>query len=241
MNRSVRMLALGMLLTAQGARAAAAEIEAGPLWNDGDAQAKCPALCARHGNQYWTGAWRTTVPNVMSVCSCEVGAGQPYSSPGYVPAPYPPGAIPSNAVKMYPGTDFPGNDLGRGSMHADSPEACASLCLGDGRCGAFTFLIQENKCYLKAGPTTFDGSLVAVSGVIQSRPPMAPGYGGGYAVYPVQPMAPTMAAPTFCSIVGTPKCPGCSISCPPGRTPVCNQPVEGVTSFCARDASCKCE
>jgi hypothetical protein len=146
----------------------------------------------------------------------------------------------TGGVKMYPGTDFPGNDLG-GSIQAASPEACASLCVADGRCGACTFNVQANKCYLKTGPTRFDGSLAAVSGVIQSRPPLPPGYAPAQPAYPVQPMAPTTAAPAFCSMVGTPKCPGCSISCPPGRTPVCNQPVEGVTPYCARDASCRCE
>ncbi len=42
--------------------------EAGPIWNNGDANGKCPAVCAP--NMRWTGQWRTTVPNRMSVCEC---------------------------------------------------------------------------------------------------------------------------------------------------------------------------
>lgn len=52
------------------------EIEAGPIWNDGDANGKCPAVCGRAGLQ-WAGPWRTTVPGVMSVCTCGAG-GAPY-------------------------------------------------------------------------------------------------------------------------------------------------------------------
>jgi Mannan-binding protein len=45
------------------------EIEAGPLFNDGAAKATCPQLCKAPAR--WTGAWRTTKPGIMSVCSCE--------------------------------------------------------------------------------------------------------------------------------------------------------------------------
>lgn len=43
------------------------EREAGPIWNQGDANAKCAAL-ARRENAEWTGQWRTTQVGVMSVC-----------------------------------------------------------------------------------------------------------------------------------------------------------------------------
>jgi hypothetical protein len=43
------------------------DVEAGPLWNNGDAERKCPALCAP---AKWTGQWRTTVQGRMSVCNC---------------------------------------------------------------------------------------------------------------------------------------------------------------------------
>lgn len=42
-------------------------VEAGPIWNQTDAQQVCPAL-ARQYNMVWTGQWWTTQWNVMSVC-----------------------------------------------------------------------------------------------------------------------------------------------------------------------------
>ena len=45
------------------------EIQAGPIWNEGDAQKKCPNVCAQ-AQQPWSGLWRTTVWGQMSVCSC---------------------------------------------------------------------------------------------------------------------------------------------------------------------------
>lgn len=44
-----------------------------------------------------------------------------------------------------------------------------------------------------------------------------------------------------CSVGGSAKCPGCSVSCEPGMRPVCKPGWEGVTSFCGRDAACTCE
>ncbi len=44
------------------------DVEAGPIWSDKDAQAKCAATCSSHGG--WKGAWTTTQPSVMSVCGC---------------------------------------------------------------------------------------------------------------------------------------------------------------------------
>lgn len=45
------------------------DIEAGPIWNNADAQNKCPGLCFGHGLS-WSGQWRTTVQGQMSVCEC---------------------------------------------------------------------------------------------------------------------------------------------------------------------------
>ena len=45
-------------------------IEAGPLWNQQDAQTKCPRVCdIRSG--IWTSAWWTTESGKMSVCECK--------------------------------------------------------------------------------------------------------------------------------------------------------------------------
>jgi hypothetical protein len=42
-------------------------IEVGPIWNQMDADRKCPAAARKNGG-VWTGQWRTTVPGQMSVC-----------------------------------------------------------------------------------------------------------------------------------------------------------------------------
>lgn len=44
------------------------DVEAGPIWNNSDAQTKCPATCASKGG--WNGQWTTTIPGEMSVCGC---------------------------------------------------------------------------------------------------------------------------------------------------------------------------
>lgn len=47
------------------------EHKAGPIFNDADAQKKCPQVC---GSSPWSGLWRTTVWGTMSVCSCSGGS-----------------------------------------------------------------------------------------------------------------------------------------------------------------------
>ncbi len=42
-------------------------VEAGPIWNQADAQRKCPQVAKANGGT-WNGQWRTTVPGKMSVC-----------------------------------------------------------------------------------------------------------------------------------------------------------------------------
>ncbi len=44
-------------------------IEAGPIWDNNDAQRKCPATCDKAGGK-WDGGWWTTVQGKMSVCQC---------------------------------------------------------------------------------------------------------------------------------------------------------------------------
>lgn len=48
-------------------------VEAGPIWNQGDAQNKCKALASKN-NAKWTGQWVTTVQGEMSVCQLELNA-----------------------------------------------------------------------------------------------------------------------------------------------------------------------
>lgn len=45
-------------------------VDAGPLWNQFDAQNKCPDVCKRSNGRAWDGNWKTTEPGRASVCSC---------------------------------------------------------------------------------------------------------------------------------------------------------------------------
>lgn len=47
------------------------EYEAGPIWNQSDAEVKCPAICTSHSGS-WTGQWRTTETGRMSICECTI-------------------------------------------------------------------------------------------------------------------------------------------------------------------------
>lgn len=51
-------------------RPAPFSVEAGPIWNQADAERKCPPLARRNGAN-WTGHWWTTIPNEMSVCQLQ--------------------------------------------------------------------------------------------------------------------------------------------------------------------------
>ncbi|MDP3274686.1 MAG: mannan-binding protein [Deltaproteobacteria bacterium] len=51
---------------------ASRNVEAGPIWNQGHAQRRCPSVCGGQGMQ-WNGQWSTTIQGRMSVCGC-VGA-----------------------------------------------------------------------------------------------------------------------------------------------------------------------
>lgn len=45
-------------------------IKAGPIWNDMDADTKCPAVCTSH-SATWTKNWVTTKEGEMSTCECQ--------------------------------------------------------------------------------------------------------------------------------------------------------------------------
>ena len=45
------------------------DVLAGPIWNNDDAQTKCPVVCASYGGT-WNGQWTTVVEGKMSVCGC---------------------------------------------------------------------------------------------------------------------------------------------------------------------------
>ena len=46
-------------------------VNAGPIWNQQDAEVKCPVVAYAVGGR-WTGQWRTTRQGQMSVC--EIGS-----------------------------------------------------------------------------------------------------------------------------------------------------------------------
>lgn len=48
--------------------AMAIDIDAGPIWNNDDAQRKCPSVCGSYRN--WDGNWRTVETGRNSVCAC---------------------------------------------------------------------------------------------------------------------------------------------------------------------------
>ena len=45
------------------------DVPAGPIWNNEDAKAKCPAICASYGGA-WNGQWTTVIPGKLSVAGC---------------------------------------------------------------------------------------------------------------------------------------------------------------------------
>ncbi|HVF58464.1 MAG TPA: multicopper oxidase domain-containing protein [Thermoanaerobaculia bacterium] len=44
---------------------------AGPIWDNEDAKVKCSKACLAD-NATWNGQWKTTIPDKLSVCGCEV-------------------------------------------------------------------------------------------------------------------------------------------------------------------------
>jgi hypothetical protein len=53
-----------------GVKPITAPIQAGPLWNQQDAENKCHPICAAQSG-VWTSAWRTTVQGQRSECDCK--------------------------------------------------------------------------------------------------------------------------------------------------------------------------
>ena len=60
------------------------QLSPGPIWNNNDAQGKCPNLCASN-DLVWTGDWRTVGFN-KSTCDCAQSVAAP--SPAYGPGTY---------------------------------------------------------------------------------------------------------------------------------------------------------
>jgi hypothetical protein len=107
-------------------------------------------------------------------------------------------------ARMFPDSNFPGNDLY--DVRSGSPEECADRCSADGRCRAFTFAIDQGRCYMKWGASGFTGSSSAVSGIIELHGGMpAQGTSDRYDPPPsYQPAAPpvVLGPPSRCSAKG---------------------------------------
>lgn len=58
--------------------ARAVEVPAGPIWNNPDAQSKCPRICQQNGGGRWNGQWHTIPGTATSVCDCDIGASPVY-------------------------------------------------------------------------------------------------------------------------------------------------------------------
>lgn len=77
--RSIKLflavIAAALSLTLAASPSFAVDVNAGPIWNNDDAQTKCPQICG--GRQNWDGNWRTTEFGRNSVCSCRAAAASP--------------------------------------------------------------------------------------------------------------------------------------------------------------------
>jgi hypothetical protein len=72
MKRRFGALSLAVAATlffGQQAEASSHDVETGLLRDDADAQDKCPSACSTQ-SEYWTGQWRTAVPEKTSNCHC---------------------------------------------------------------------------------------------------------------------------------------------------------------------------
>lgn len=63
-----------LLLLSAPAVAKVHSIEVGPIWNQMDAEQKCPKAAHKAGGT-WTGQWRTTRPGQMSECDVRISSG----------------------------------------------------------------------------------------------------------------------------------------------------------------------
>lgn len=70
----LQIAATAVIAFAASANALAVDVPAGPIWDNADAQAKCPSVCSA---QEWNGQWATTQWGVMSVCGTTFGVSMP--------------------------------------------------------------------------------------------------------------------------------------------------------------------
>lgn len=161
----------------------------------------------------------------------------PFATSGFVAArgapPPQPGAPSGTPPPAWPGgepytrlenADLPDNDLAGSAGPANSFEDCARRCMDDERCAALTFNKNSHQCWPKARAGRPQATNNATSAIMSTR--------GDHVPHPAQQNA--------CSVGGTARCPGCSVSCQAQERQVCTPPIEGVGGVCQRDADCRC-
>ena len=80
-----------------------------------------------------------------------------------------PGPVPPRRVVAEAGTDFYGGDIR--SIYGTSLDLCRNICLDTADCGAFTFNLKANACFLKSGVTDRAPFANALSGVVVATDP----------------------------------------------------------------------
>lgn len=128
--------------------ARAADVEAGPIWNNDDANGKCPGVCQAVGAT-WSGQWRTTVPNRMSVCGCDAPmAPPPPPQQTMAPPPAQGGFIPMVGSCRGPGWNQGGWPSAQGYR---TPAECRAVCESTPGCTSFDLARPRGMqfdCYL---------------------------------------------------------------------------------------------
>ena len=79
------------------------------------------------------------------------------------------GPVPPRRVVAETGTDFYGGDIR--SIYGTSLELCRNICLDTADCGAFTFNLKANACFLKSGVTDRAPFANALSGAVVATDP----------------------------------------------------------------------
>jgi uncharacterized protein YfaS (alpha-2-macroglobulin family) len=79
------------------------------------------------------------------------------------------GAVPTRRVVAEAGTDFYGGDIR--SIYGTSLELCRNICLDTADCGAFTFNLKANACFLKSGVTQRAPFANALSAMVVATDP----------------------------------------------------------------------
>ena len=79
------------------------------------------------------------------------------------------GPVPPRRVVAEAGTDFYGGDIR--AIYGTSLELCRNICLDTANCGAFTFNLKANACFLKSGVTDRAPFANALSAVVVETAP----------------------------------------------------------------------